>query len=140
MPRKSREEYNAYMNNYMKERYARRREEAVAALGGKCVSCGTTENLEFDHIDPAGKDFAMARASAFSEKRWQAELAKCQLLCGDCHKAKHATQHPCGTVHRYWAGCKCGPCKGANSKYNADYKNRRKADMGLELSGNANAF
>lgn len=44
--RKSKEEYNAYMRKYMLERYYRRKAEAIIALGGKCVKCGSTDNLE----------------------------------------------------------------------------------------------
>jgi 5-methylcytosine-specific restriction endonuclease McrA len=53
MAKKDKASYNAYMNKYMKERYERRRSEAVASLGGKCVVCGTTDRLELDHINPS---------------------------------------------------------------------------------------
>ena len=33
----------------------KRRDELRAELGGKCVKCGTTEDLEFDHIDAKTK-------------------------------------------------------------------------------------
>ena len=123
----TREQYNAYMNDYMKKRYARRRLEAIQKLGGVCVVCGTTERLEFDHIDPTLKDFTMANASSFSEARWQAELSKCQLLCHQCHKNKHACSEPCGTMRRYWRGCRCDQCRAAMTVYNRENRARRKA-------------
>lgn len=125
MTERNREKYNAYMNDYMKNRYKRRRIEAVEKLGGKCTSCGSFESLEFDHIDPAGKDFTMAKAASFSETRWQKELEKCQLLCTDCHKLKHSVDNPCGTPQKYWNGCKCQACKAAYSKHHKKYRKDR---------------
>jgi hypothetical protein len=31
-------------------------------LGGRCVRCGANEDLEFDHIDPSTKVFAVTEA------------------------------------------------------------------------------
>lgn len=73
---------NEYMRKYMRDRYYRRRASAIAQLGGQCTVCGTTENLHFDHIEPAAKAFAIGKAFAgFSDARLQEELNKCQLLC-----------------------------------------------------------
>lgn len=54
--------------------------------GKSCVQCGSTENLELDHID---------RTTKIDHKIWswtrvkrEAEIAKCQVLCHDCHKEK----------------------------------------------------
>lgn len=81
--------YNVEMNNYMKERYARRRGEWIVKLGGSCVQCGTTEKLEFDHIDPTTKEYSVARIlSGGSEAKVSSEMAKCQLLCNEHHKDK----------------------------------------------------
>lgn len=127
MPR-SREEYNAYMAQYMKKRCAERRAKAIEQLGGKCVRCGSTENLEFDHIEagsyerrPGSGRHAMMWS--FSEKRLQEELRKCQLLCHDCHKLKtrENNEYPVawnriddhGTEAMYLKGCRCVPCKDA---------------------------
>lgn len=81
---------NAQMNEYMKQRWKRRRLEAVRFLGGKCVNCGETDadTLDFDHIDPKTKLYTIAKASGFSEKRFWSEIKKCQLLCIICHKKK----------------------------------------------------
>lgn len=81
--------YNVEMNNYMKERYFRRRQEWLDRLGGSCVECGTKEKLEFDHIDPATKQYPIAKIlSGGSEVKVALEMAKCQLLCHEHHKAK----------------------------------------------------
>lgn len=121
---KDKEAYNAYMKDYMLRRYHKRREDAIKQLGGSCISCGSTKDLEFDHVDPQEKDFSMAKGSSFSNARWQEELAKCQLLC--CHTEKHESKYPCGTPQSYWAGCTCKECTAANTRHNKEYKNNRK--------------
>ena len=85
-----RDNYNQWMNDYMKQRWAKRRAAAVHALGGCCARCGSTDALEFDHIDPSTKEFTIAKASSFSETRFQSEISKCQLLCRTCHIVKTA--------------------------------------------------
>lgn len=49
----------AYMRKYIRARKHRRRVRLIEMLGGKCVRCGAAEGLEFDHIDPATKRFAI---------------------------------------------------------------------------------
>jgi 5-methylcytosine-specific restriction endonuclease McrA len=78
-----------YMREYMKKRWERRRIDAISVLGGKCVRCNSNSDLHFHHIDPATKLFTIARGSSFSEKRFWAEIDKCQLLCYDCHRDEH---------------------------------------------------
>lgn len=73
----------------------RRRQERVAEarlfLGGHCTVCNTTENLQFDHIDPSTKLFDVGqKAGVVSKKRFWLEVAKCQLLCRPHHNEKTA--------------------------------------------------
>tara|TARA_B100001113_G_C20920908_1_gene540043 strand:+ start:57 stop:779 length:723 start_codon:yes stop_codon:yes gene_type:complete len=68
-----------------REGYHKRRKLLVEMLGGKCVDCGTTENLQFDHKDPSEKSF---RISCVLSERTFKELEKCELRCGDCHLEK----------------------------------------------------
>jgi 5-methylcytosine-specific restriction endonuclease McrA len=42
----------AYMRTYIKARRKVRRARLIELLGGQCVRCGSTDELEFDHIDP----------------------------------------------------------------------------------------
>lgn len=73
----------------MLDRYYRRKAEAIEVLGGKCVRCGSVEDLEFDHIDPSTKISTIGKlASTASEEKLWTEVAKCQLLCKACHKEK----------------------------------------------------
>lgn len=122
----TRAEYNARMARYMKSWYDRRHAEATAALGGACVRCGVTEDLEFDHIDPATKTMTIAKMWTASKKRFQDELAKCQLLCKPCHQAKTLAErgmkaakgtHGTLSAYRYCGPPKCEECKKANRDY-----------------------
>jgi transposase len=71
---------------------ARRRrvkEIVVAEAGGACLLCGyhrCISALQFHHLDPETKRFAMAsRGLARSLDAVRAEAAKCVLLCANCH-------------------------------------------------------
>lgn len=73
---------------YMREWLTRRRDEWISEQGGACVTCGATEDLEIDHIDPAEKERAVAHLWSSTAEVRAAELAKCQVLCKQCHLAK----------------------------------------------------
>jgi hypothetical protein len=92
-------------------------------LGGCCVRCGATEDLEFDHIDPSAKVFGVC---AGLSKAWDIlteEAAKCLLLCKPCHVAKGAEDRPelrHGTYYVYWYwNCRCELCRAANTAKSA---------------------
>lgn len=40
--------------------YYNRRNALIQQLGGKCVICGNTENLQFDHINSSEKSFGIS--------------------------------------------------------------------------------
>ena len=109
-----------------RKRYTEKRiDKAKDYLGGVCRICGTTEELEFDHVDPATKVIAITTAimkECWSWKRLVEELDKCQLLCHEHHVDKHRSRHPHGTAHRYWRGCRCQPCTTANTEWSRNYK------------------
>ena len=80
---------NEYMRIYLKRRYDARWPIAVKILGGRCVECSATDRLQFDHIDPRSKSFKIAdKIAQYAWPRIMAEIAKCQLLCFDCHVEK----------------------------------------------------
>ena len=66
---------------------------AIMYKGGCCNDCGysTTPNaLEFHHIDPKQKEFAIgAGGITRSFDRIKVELDKCLLLCANCHREEH---------------------------------------------------
>ena len=83
------DERSEYDRNYKKKRYYETLSESMEKLGGKCVKCGATERLEFDHIDPKNKSFCItSRLLMGDREKFQEELDKCQLLCYDCHLEK----------------------------------------------------
>lgn len=88
VPITDKDQYNQYMSAYMLTRYHRRKAAAREQLGGACAVCGATDELEVDHIDWRTKSFPVSKMWSVSEARFQAELAKCQLLCRVHHKDK----------------------------------------------------
>ena len=123
---------NEYLNAYMKARYKKRREFALAYLGGKCVHCGATEDLEFDHIDRKEKEATIADMMLWAKDRLLKELDKCQLLCKSCHNEKTLkdlnkknAKNSHGTISSY-RYCKCHLCKTAKSEYTKKKKQEKK--------------
>jgi 5-methylcytosine-specific restriction endonuclease McrA len=134
MANKDREIYKAYMKEYMRSRYNERREKAICKLGGKCVKCGSTTNLQFDHINPEEKSFTIAKKSSINEQDFWKEVEKCQLLCESCHNLKTIEDmgmkpakgfHGTLSSYRY---CRCDLCKKAKADYMKTYlrKDRKK--------------
>lgn len=80
------------MKEYQRVKRVERRNYCIKKLGGICVKCGSTKNLEFDHIIPFGD--STGRGNRISElltcniERLNEQLEKCQLLCKSCHKEK----------------------------------------------------
>lgn len=68
---------------------ARKKKEAlIERLGGKCQKCGTTENLQFDHIH--GRDYNPNKLSykhRLTVYEREAAEGKLQLLC-EAHNLK----------------------------------------------------
>ena len=75
------------------ERVAERRRRVKAILveeaGGRCCACGYSRYvgaLQFHHLNPAAKAFALSRAGVTrSIARAREEAEKCVLLCANCH-------------------------------------------------------
>jgi hypothetical protein len=113
----------AYQRDYNKVWKQARRARLIEMLGGCCVRCGATENLEFDHIDPSTKVLAISAALSRAWDSLVEEALKCQLLCKPCHVAKGAGDRPelrHGTYYVYWYwNCRCDPCKAANTAKSA---------------------
>lgn len=106
------------MRQYAKDKYNRLRARMIQILGGKCAKCGSTIDLEMDHVDPSQKQFSLSQLVFRTEATFLAEVAKCQLLCDECHKDKHRAK--CGTLggYRY---CRCSNCKKAKSDWQKNY-------------------
>lgn len=71
-----------------------RKLQFVLACGGRCASCGYKENLAalvFHHINENTKSFELDMRSLSNRKEavCREELAKCLLLCANCHATLH---------------------------------------------------
>jgi 5-methylcytosine-specific restriction endonuclease McrA len=84
---------NEYFRKYMLKRYHQRRDELINRLGGACLSCGSKQDLEFDHIDPESKLFSFGKkGSSVALSKLLEEIDKCQLLCIPCHRIKSSNE------------------------------------------------
>jgi hypothetical protein len=116
---------------YQREWLTRRGNDWIATQGGKCAACGSTDRLEIDHIDPAKKECNPTHLWSLNRETRDVELAKCQVLCHDCHAAK--TYAPRPIVHGTCAGyqkhrCRCDLCRGWNRDRQCRQRARRYAD------------
>ena len=69
-----------------------KRELIRQTLGGNCSRCGfdgPTCCYDVHHVDPTQKDPDFIRIRNWSKDRILKEIAKCQLLCRNCHAIVH---------------------------------------------------
>lgn len=72
-----------------KEARKQAREFIDAAKDHPCMDCGVKYKpwqMDFDHLDPELKRMNVARLSTYSVKIIEAEIAKCELVCANCHR------------------------------------------------------
>ncbi|SOK59264.1 hypothetical protein [Yersinia phage fHe-Yen9-03] len=57
-----------------------------------CHFCGETEHccLDFHHLDPTVKDKEISVLVHYSTARLVKEIAKCIVICSNCHRKHHA--------------------------------------------------
>lgn len=106
----------------MNRRFALRYEEGKAYLGNKCVDCGTSEMLEFDHIDPSLKTGNIGDLWSYSSVRFWEEVEKCVLRCEEHHHERTIQQlsveHGGGLSGK--KNCPCDLCKARKAQYQRD--------------------
>lgn len=83
------------INRKRRERKAKHKKHVIDMLGGCCVGCGTTQNLQFDHIDRTTKSCNVTQLLAGKLDKLVEEAQKCQLLCDNCHRTKTLINHDC---------------------------------------------
>ena len=88
----------SYLCNYCSSKYRKEyqrevKEMCVIYKGNRCEVCGYNKcnaSLDFHHLDPSKKDFAIStiKAGELTEKL-KMELDKCILICSNCHREYH---------------------------------------------------
>jgi 5-methylcytosine-specific restriction endonuclease McrA len=65
-----------------------------------CVDCGETDTivLEFDHLKDKDFNLSDAARKGVSIKKLNAEIAKCEVRCANCHRRK--TYERSGLTHK----------------------------------------
>lgn len=79
--------------SYVKRWRTEMKSALVYASGGKCSICNYSRceaGLEFHHIDPKGKDFAISAWKSLNTGSITDEVSKCILVCCRCHREIHA--------------------------------------------------
>lgn len=81
-------------NFYSKTRCAgRNREIILKAKCRPCTDCKVQYNpwvMQFDHRDPLQKKFNLSKSKTCSVKILLTELAKCDVVCANCHAERTA--------------------------------------------------
>jgi hypothetical protein len=63
-------------------------------LAHPCVDCGETNPvvLEFHHLGDKSDDVASMVGRGYSLEKIKTEIEKCEVLCGNCHKRRTASE------------------------------------------------
>ena len=125
MPYSTREAQREYARKWVAARRAEHFRDKA------CAACGSSIELELDHIDPSTKVTSVIWS--WSQQRRDEELLKCQVLCKPCHKVKTAAwrrgraEHGAGLYCSKKDPCRCVKCKKGNALYRAKWiaKNRQ---------------
>lgn len=123
MPYKDRDKQRAFQREWIK----RRRAEWFAA-NGPCAQCGTIEDLIA--ASPKPNKPVPHRVWTYSEKRRDAVLAECVVLCRKCYLERRWPAPEHGTLARYESrvhGCRCEKCRAARNRSEQARRKRRKA-------------
>ena len=92
--------HNAYKRqNVLKKTYELKKYVSDLLLNSKCEICNISDfyALEFNHKIPSDKSFEIAQAISgnriqVSLEQLKSEIAKCEIVCANCHKRKTAEQ------------------------------------------------
>lgn len=92
-------ERRAYFQTWRINTYYRKKEAMIKALGGVCVQCGATDELQFNHIYE--RFWTPREVNSIDRlKQYQAEIdqGKINLLCRDCNAVYEPLPLPAGEV------------------------------------------
>lgn len=124
--------YNEHSRQYAKEKYHRIRSEWIDKLGGRCIGCGTDQELQFDHDDAKSKTYEIGTIIKSGHDKLANEMAKCVLRCRPCHIEKSRREGDLNTVEHGGGAkgkrnCKCDPCMEKKREYMRAYAQARRA-------------
>ena len=71
-------------------RLARNRAIVIETKNRPCVDCGGSFDsicMDFHHIGP--KKFDIGRYKHYTTRAFKAEIAKCIVICSNCHRLRH---------------------------------------------------
>ncbi|GCE27522.1 hypothetical protein KDA_30060 [Dictyobacter alpinus] len=103
------EEYREYMRNYQRGWHQKKKESRLIKIYERkeelwkfytqlkeqisCNQCGENHpaTLQFHHLEPQKKDFNLSNAvrQGYSIETIKNEIAKCVVLCANCHAKEH---------------------------------------------------
>ena len=99
-----------------KQRYVNKIKDMIYQykLGHPCIECGEADPivLDFHHRDPNAKSFKISFAvmhGSYSIFTIQEEMAKCDVLCANCHTKMHYPDPYQGVVMRKYPNGKLYP-------------------------------
>jgi hypothetical protein len=80
----------AYKQQYTAQ-FNKKRQLLLDARAGGCMQCGEKHPacLDFHHRNPEEKEGHIGEFRKFGTKRLLAEIAKCDVLCANCHRKFH---------------------------------------------------
>lgn len=86
------EKYSDKYRAVKAERRADRKQLIIEAKSAGCSFCSEAETvcLDFHHVDDTQKDYGVSAMLTFSRERILEEIAKCVVLCANCHRKVHA--------------------------------------------------
>lgn len=114
---------------YAREWMRARRSYLIRIAGGRCVDCGTDQDLDFDHRIRHPGNVKISSLTSRTWNRLREELNKCELRCKQCHRSKHVRLGEAFAIvhgaNRYSLGCRCDTCRQGKSARMRDYRARR---------------
>jgi len=119
MPFKDPDKRREYQRNYHKKWYQSNADKRRAQVRlrrkqvreklqmikaqGQCVECGlsgdiATWALDYHHINHKDKlaSISFLVGNGYSWKKIEKEIAKCELICSNCHRIRHYKEHKAG--------------------------------------------
>ena len=101
-----------------------------------CMDCGRTlapHVMDFDHRDPKMKSFSLTTGKAYLKNRavLEAEIAKCDVVCGNCHRIRTGAQYASGELAYGFTPSLTEDATPRQLKKRAEYVRRRREQMEL---------